>query len=45
MDRVFVETLRAHFGGAVQELELHINEAAFADACVVELERMLGDRR
>jgi len=34
-DRVLVETLRRHLPeGLVQELPLHINDAAFADACV-----------
>jgi uncharacterized protein (UPF0261 family) len=34
-DRILVETLRRHLPeGLVQELPLHINDAAFADACV-----------
>jgi uncharacterized protein (UPF0261 family) len=36
-DRVFVETLRRHFAGAIRELPLHINDAAFAEACVAAL--------
>lgn len=34
-DRIFVETLSHHLpGGAIKELPHHINDAAFADACV-----------
>jgi uncharacterized protein (UPF0261 family) len=36
-DRVFVETLRRHFTGEIRELPLHINDAAFAEACVAAL--------
>lgn len=37
-DRVFVETLRRHLpDNAISELPHHINDAAFADACVDEL--------
>lgn len=36
-DRVFVETLRRHFAGEIRELPLHINDAAFAEACVAAL--------
>ncbi|MET0668637.1 MAG: Tm-1-like ATP-binding domain-containing protein [Xanthobacteraceae bacterium] len=41
VDRVFVETLRANFHGAIKELPHHINDAAFADACVDDLGRLL----
>ena len=41
VDRVFVETLRAHFNGAIKQLPYHINDEAFADACVDELGRLL----
>jgi uncharacterized protein (UPF0261 family) len=48
-DRVFVDALRRHLpGGAIKELPHHINEAAFADACVDELISLLpaaGSRR
>jgi len=41
--RIFAETLRAHLTSArVDELALHVNDAAFADACVdafVEIEK------
>jgi uncharacterized protein (UPF0261 family) len=41
-DRVFTESLRRHFpGGAIKELPHHINDAAFADACVDELAGLL----
>jgi uncharacterized protein (UPF0261 family) len=36
-DKVFVDTLRRHFTGVIKELPHHINDAAFADACVDEL--------
>ncbi len=37
VDGVFVETLRAHLAGArLVELDAHINDAEFADACVDE---------
>jgi uncharacterized protein (UPF0261 family) len=42
-DRVFVDTLRRHLPGEViTELPLHINDAAFADACVAQLIGLLG---
>jgi uncharacterized protein (UPF0261 family) len=41
-DRVFVDALRTHFAGAIVELELHINDATFADACVAELARIVA---
>ena len=48
-DRVFVETLTRHLpDGAIKELPHHINDAAFADACVDELISLLpaaGSRR
>jgi uncharacterized protein (UPF0261 family) len=41
-DRVFVDSLKRHFpGGAIKEFPHHINDAAFADACVDELAAML----
>ena len=40
-DKVWVDTLRRHFAGTIQELPHHINDAAFADACVDELDRLL----
>jgi uncharacterized protein (UPF0261 family) len=43
-DRVFVETLRRHFSGTVCELPHHINDPAFADACIGELARLLERR-
>jgi uncharacterized protein (UPF0261 family) len=44
-DRVFVATLERHLpGGAIRELSHHINDAAFADACVDELIALLGSR-
>jgi uncharacterized protein (UPF0261 family) len=44
-DRVFVATLAHHLpGGAIRELSHHINDAAFADACVDELIALLGNR-
>jgi uncharacterized protein (UPF0261 family) len=45
IDRVFVATLERHLpGGAIRELSHHINDAAFADACVDELIALLGNR-
>jgi uncharacterized protein (UPF0261 family) len=39
---VFVDTLRWHLGGgAIKELPYHINDGAFADACVEELAEVL----
>ncbi len=44
-DRVFVDTLRRHLRGeAIAELDHHINDAAFADACVEELIGLLRAR-
>jgi uncharacterized protein (UPF0261 family) len=43
-DRVFVDTLRRHFAGTVSELPHHVNDPAFADACVQELTRLLERR-
>lgn len=40
-DRVFLETLRRHFSGDIRELPLHINDDAFADACVTALKASL----
>lgn len=41
-DRVFVDTLRRHLpADVIRELPNHINDAAFADACVDELMRLL----
>ena len=43
VDRVFVETLRRHWpGGAIAVLPRHINDGAFADACV---DAMMGMMR
>lgn len=43
VDRGFVNTLRPHLaGGAIKELPYHINDVAFADACVEELTGMLA---
>jgi len=48
-DRVFVDALARHLpAGAIKELPHHINDAAFADACVDELISLLpaaGSRR
>ena len=48
-DRVFVDALMRHLpDGAIKELPHHINDAAFADACVDELISLLpaaGSRR
>jgi uncharacterized protein (UPF0261 family) len=44
-DRVFVDMLKRHFpGGAIKELPHHINDAAFADACVAELAGLLSQK-
>jgi uncharacterized protein (UPF0261 family) len=43
-DRVFVDVLRRHFRGTVRELPQHINDAAFADACVAELAGLMAHR-
>jgi uncharacterized protein (UPF0261 family) len=44
-DRVFVETLRRHLpAGTIRELPHHINDTAFADACVVEMIEMMAAR-
>lgn len=40
-DRIFVETLRRHFTGEIRELPLHINDEAFARACVAALTPVL----
>ena len=45
-DRIFVDALKRSFpDGAVRELADHINDAAFADACVDELVQLLGTPR
>lgn len=45
-DRVFVDTLRRHLpADALAELPHHINEQAFADACVDNLITLLRGRR
>jgi uncharacterized protein (UPF0261 family) len=42
-DRVFLDTLRRHLSGdKIAELPHHINDAAFADACVDALIGMMG---
>jgi uncharacterized protein (UPF0261 family) len=43
-DRVFVDTLRSYFAGDIRELPLHINDEAFADACVAALKALLPQR-
>jgi uncharacterized protein (UPF0261 family) len=44
-DRVFVDTLRRHLpADALAELPHHINEQAFADACVDNLITLLHGR-
>ena len=40
-DRVFVDTLRRHFGGDIRELPLHVNDEDFARACVAALKPAL----
>jgi uncharacterized protein (UPF0261 family) len=40
-ERAFVDALRAHFAGAIEEVEHHINDAAFADECVARLAALL----
>ena len=41
-DRVFIDTLRGHLPGSmIRELPNHINDAAFADACVEEIVSLL----
>jgi uncharacterized protein (UPF0261 family) len=45
IDRVFVEMLKRHFPcGAITELDHHINDAAFADACVDALIDLMRGR-
>jgi len=40
--RVFVDSLRSNLkSGQIEELPLHINDNAFADACIDSLQRML----
>ncbi len=44
-DRVFVETLKRYLpAGTIRELPHHINDAAFADACMAEMIEMLPAR-
>jgi uncharacterized protein (UPF0261 family) len=44
-DHVFVDALKGHFpSNAIKELAHHINDAAFADACVDELIGLLARR-
>jgi uncharacterized protein (UPF0261 family) len=43
-DAAFVAALRNHFAGTVRELPLHVNDAAFADACVDELGRLMPEK-
>src|SRR5262245_61382812 len=44
-DRVFLETLRQYLPtGTISELPYHINDTAFADACVVEMLEMMATR-
>jgi uncharacterized protein (UPF0261 family) len=43
VDRVFTDTLRANLKtGAVEELDLHISDLEFADACVAAFMEMMG---
>ncbi len=44
VDHVFVDTLRRHFAGVIEELPHHINDPEFADACVGELVALLAER-
>lgn len=44
IDRVFVDTLRRHFSGSIEELPHHINDPEFADASVGELVALLAER-
>jgi Uncharacterised protein family (UPF0261) len=45
-DGVFVDLLKRHFpNGAIREFDHHINDAAFADACVEELIGLLSRAR
>jgi uncharacterized protein (UPF0261 family) len=44
-DRVFLETLRRYLpAGTIRELPHHINDTAFADACVAEMIEMMAAR-
>jgi uncharacterized protein (UPF0261 family) len=44
-DGVFVDTLKRHLSsGVIKEFDHHINDTAFADACVEELIRLLSTR-
>ena len=44
-DRVFVDTLKHHLAAdVIKELSYHINDPAFADACVDELIGLLQSR-
>ncbi len=44
-DGVFVDTLKRHLSdGVIKEFDHHINDAAFADACVAELIGLLSAR-
>jgi uncharacterized protein (UPF0261 family) len=44
-DRVFLETLRRYLPtGTIRELPHHINDTAFADACVAEMIEMMAAR-
>ena len=44
VDNVFVEALRRNFAGAIKELPHHINDAGFAEACVVELTALMPEK-
>jgi len=43
-ESAFVDALRAEFSGAVETLDHHINDPAFADACVEKLAALLVER-
>jgi uncharacterized protein (UPF0261 family) len=43
-DRMFLDTLRSRFDGDIRELPLHINDEAFANACVAALKASLPPR-
>jgi uncharacterized protein (UPF0261 family) len=47
LQEAFTETLRDHLGqDRIEELDLHVNDTAFADACVDRLlEMMKGAER
>lgn len=44
VDRLFLDTLALRFTGDIRRLPLHINDEAFADACVDALKALLPSR-